>query len=308
MDTATANALLPSEPTSVTVNPKALVYTMIAEPKWGKSTWFTSIPNSLLLAFEAGHTFISANKIVIDVWDYNRKDKPEPYKDNQGVMHMTMVQAQEVILASDMFDFITTDTADMAVKMCLDFNLKKLGIAHQGDWDYGKGHDMAMNTPFRQMFGQIIKSGRGVGFVTHTDIQTSQFASQTRSKRDCTLPGGIKKFIVPQSDVILNGKFGPKLPNGRRSRILVTEGADDVLAGMRGNVNTYLPPQFIVNHDDPWSQWEEFFTSVEAVEKAMKDFEALRGGESPQTQEADTSPAAETVATTPKKAVKAKAR
>lgn len=295
MDTETANSLLPDSPTEVIPNPKALSYLMIAEPKWGKSTWFSNIPNSLLLAFEQGHAFINTHKVVIDAWDYLRKEKPEPWKDGDGVVHMSMKQFGEVIVASDRFDFIYADTADMAVKMCLDFHLKKLGLAHQSDWEWGKGHDMAMNTPFRQAFGEIIKSGRGLGFITHSDIQTSQFANkENRSKRDCTLPSGIKKFLVPQADVILNGQFGPKLPNGRRSRILVTEGADDVLAGMRGNVNVYLPPKFIVDHENPWKQWEEFFTSTEAVEKAMADYAALKGQVSvqqEQPQAAEASPA-----------------
>ncbi len=304
METTEANALLPDEPTSAVVNPKALVYTMIAEPKWGKSTWFSSIPNALLLAFEQGHAFIKAHKVVIDVWDYI-KQKADPYKDGEGVVHMSMMQFVDVILASDRFDFVIVDTADMAVKMCLDYNLKRLGLTHPTDWEYGKGHDMAMNTPFRQTFGRIIKSGRGIGFITHTEIKTSQFANQQqRAKRDCTLPGGIIKFVIPQSDVILNGQFGPKLPNGRRARILVTEGADDVLAGMRGNVETYLPPKFIVNHEDPWGQWESFFTSVEAVEKAMTDYASLRAGTAQETT-AEASPAQSEPA---KKAVKAKAR
>jgi hypothetical protein len=303
MDTATANALLPEEPSSAIPNPKALVYTLIAEPKWGKSTWFGSIPNSLILAFEQGHAFIKAHKVIIDAWDYNRREKPDPYRDAEGNHHMTMMQAVEVLLVSDRFDFVVIDTTDMAVKMCVDYHLKKLGLSHQTDWDFGKGHDMAQNTPFRQAMGQIIKSGRGVGFITHTEIKTSQFANtQQKSKRDCTLSGGIIKFVVPQSDVILNGQFGPRLSNGKRSRILVTEGADDVLAGMRGNVDVVLPPKFIVNHENPWGQWESFFNSPEAVEQAMDEYAALRGSQQnpEQPPQTEASPA--------KKAPKAKAR
>lgn len=304
METEAANALLPDEPSSVIVNPKALVYTTIAEPKWGKSTWMSSIPNSLLLAFEQGHSFIKTHKIIIDAWDYvGKANQQDPYKDGNGDIHMTMMQAVDVITSSDKFDFVSMDTADMAVKMCLDYNLKRLGLAHQTDWDFGKGHDMAMNTPFRQAVGKLIKSGRGIGFITHTEIKTSQFANQQqRAKRDCTLPGGIIKFIVPQSDVILNGQFGPKLPNGRRSRIFVTEGADDVLAGMRGNVETFLPPKFIVNHEDPWGQWVSFFENPEATSQAMQEYEALRGA-------AKQEPApAEPAAAPAKKVIHAKAR
>jgi hypothetical protein len=224
------------------------------------------IPNSLLLAFERGHAFHSICKIAIDKWDGH---KFEMYDDEEGCRHMTMKQAAEILEASDKFDFVIFDTADMAVKKCTDYWLNKLGHAHLQDaGDFGKGYDLCQNTPFRQLVGAILATGRGIGLITHSNITTTNFAKGAKSKRETTLPGGIHKFLHTQADIILHGSFGARRPNSKhRERILQTEGDEETLAGNRTK-GINLPPKFIVDYDNPWKQWCEFFKDPKAADKA----------------------------------------
>ena len=180
---AWANSMLPPARHSSKARPEALCYTVMAEPKFGKTTWGCAFPDSLLLAFEQGHAFIDAFKMVIDCWDYNmpHNKKPSVYEDAEGLYHASAVQVKEIIENSDRFKTVIVDTADMAAKLCLDFHLKKHNLMHQQDWDFGKGGDVCLNTPFRQLFNAILKSGRGVIFITHSDTTDSRFAGQQKS-------------------------------------------------------------------------------------------------------------------------------
>lgn len=284
-----ANSMLPPLPHSAKGSPIKLCYTIIAEPKFGKTTWACSAPDSLLLAFERGHAFISAHKIEIDAWDFNvpASKKPDVY-DQDGIFHMSMMQAVDIITASDRFSFVVVDTADMAAKFCLDYHLKKNNLTHPQDWDFGKGYEVCLNAPYRQAFGRILRSGRGIAFITHTNTTDSRFAGQQKSKKESTLPGGVAKFLIPQSDVILHGKFGPRDPSTqRRTRIFQTEGSDEVLAGARGVGQQYnLPPRFIVDQARGFEQWQEFFDDTEAASRASVEYEALtRGAKSASTEE-----------------------
>lgn len=310
--TAWANSILPQAPHSALADPISLCYTLIAEPKFGKTTWACNVPDMLLLAFEQGHAFVSAHKVVIDAWDYNVPEsrKPLPWTEDPGnpgaLVHMTFMQAVDIITASDRFPLVGFDTADMAAKKCLDFHLKKNNLIHPQDWDFGKGHDVCLTTPFRQAVGKILTSGRGVIFITHTDTTDRRFAGQSSSKKECTLPKGIAKFLIPQSDVILHGKFGPRDPaTKRRSRIFFTEGSDEVLAGARGVGQQYnLPARFIINQDNSWEQWTEFFNDPEAAGRASVEYEQLVN--TAKKQSGDAAPEAEeTQPAKPKPKVKA---
>lgn len=289
-----ANALLPQKKHGEKADPKKLSYLFIAEPKFGKTTWMSAIENSLLLAFEKGHAFIEAYKVNITAWAAPGSE----ITDIDGLIHATFMDVVEVIVQSDQFDFVIFDTADMAVKMCLDYHLKKLGISHPSDWEFGKGYDAAMNTPFRQAINRITASGRGVGFITHTETKDSRFSSGTKSRKECTLPGGISKLLIPMADVILHGRFGLRnKKTGKRDRIIVTEGSDDMLAGGRVQRTARLPGRFIVDPEDSWKQWCSFFDNPQASFDAEAEYEKAMQG-STGTPAPDEAP----VKTSPRKA------
>ena len=268
-----ANALLPDKPTSKIIKPEKLSYLLIAQPKWGKTKFFMQFPNSLLLAFESGHSFQRGFKVVIDRWDQHR-GKFEPTKDDEGCSHMTMIQAVEVLEASDKFDFVIIDTADMAVKMCVDYECGKRGVEHPADaGDFGKGWDLTMTAPFRKAMLRILKTGRGIGFITHTKVEIAKFSTGEVARKESTLPKGPMAFVHGQADIVMHGEFGRKNAGRRlRDRILVCEGDMDTMAGNR--TGTMLPARYIVSPDKTWEQFKSFFTDATAADKAELEYKS----------------------------------
>jgi hypothetical protein len=276
METEEANALLPAQPTKAPTDARRLKYLVIAPPKWGKTSFLCSVPDSLLLATEEGHAFHETHKIIIDAWDKARADRGLGV-DDDGNHHLSMVEAVEAIIASDRFQFIVIDTADMAAKLCLDWHYKQMGVKHASDaGDYGKGWDLCLTQPFRQQIGQLMKSGRGIGFITHTNVIEKKVGNTTTSRAETTLPSQVQKFLHTQADVILHGSFGRKVPGSLdRDRIISMDGTNEILAGSRVRGVT-LPRKFIVSPDHPWEQWAGFFTDPDTVEQANKEY-AERG-------------------------------
>src|SRR6478735_4806116 len=158
-----AMGFLPKKATSSRINPATLVSLLIAAPKWGKTRFFTSNPNSVLLCFEPGYKFVKCKKIIIDKWD--QKKTAYPIKiDSDGDPHMTAMQALEALEATDLYDMAIVDTVDMATKMCIDFFTSAAGKDHPSDMgDWGKGWEKAQNNPMRQFLLRLQKTGRGVG-------------------------------------------------------------------------------------------------------------------------------------------------
>lgn len=255
---------LPTTTTKSSADPLSLRYLCVAPPGWGKTTFFNTFPDSVLLACEEGHKFVEGYKIVIDAWD----ESPER-TDNDGNLHLSFLEAITRLDASERFKFVTVDTVDALIKMCIDFHLgvvqsRSKGIVdaeHISDLgDFGKGYDLAMNNPMRQAFAAILKTGRGMAFITHTEMKTYDHKGNVKtSKKETTLPNGIIKLLYPQCDLILHGEFGAvRDGNKHRDRIVRTEGSEEILAKNRGGV---LPPAYIVPVDEheQWEQFEGFF-------------------------------------------------
>jgi hypothetical protein len=272
LSTKAANDMLPQEPTKTPVDPRRAKYLLIGPPKWGKTTLGCSVPDSLLLATEEGHMFQEAHKIIIDSWG----NKLGPGHDDDNNLHLSMEEAVETICASDRFQFIVIDTADMAAKMCLDYHYKKFGASHAEDvGTYGKGWDLCLTQPFRRQIGALMKSGRGIMFITHTSIVTRKVGQSEQSRAETTLPSQVQKFLHTQADLILHGNFG-KLRKGmrERDRIISLDGTNEILAGTRVR-GVALPKKFIVDPNDPWGQWETFFKDPKAAAKAEEQFKQL---------------------------------
>lgn len=259
-------ALLPTKPRKTKKDPLSLVYLAISVPKWGKTTFFCDAPDALLIAFERGFQFQSCPTVFIEIW---HDPKFEPYTDEDGVIHMTMTQLKKTLLASDKYRFLIFDTADMAAKKCSDYHLEKYKWQHAQDGgDFGRGYDIVQNTPFRQMVGALMGTGRGIAFTTHQAVTEMKTKKGQVIKKETSLPGGVYKFLHSQADVILHGSFGKKQKDNKyRDRIWQTEGDEEVLAGNRSR-DLYLPAKYVVDPERPWAQWAEFFTNPEAAAEA----------------------------------------
>lgn len=268
---------LPQEKTSVTVDPLQLVSMVVAPPGWGKTEFYGSFPDNLMLCCEEGHRFVTGYKIVITCWDYRNKDDfKEPYQDETGTLHMSFMQAIELLEESDRYKHITIDTVDSLVKMILDFYYVTKKVDHASDLgDYGKGWDIAQNTPFRRAINRLIKTGRGLGLTTHEEVQNRNFKAGIRAKKETTLPNGVWKYLFGQLDLILHGTFGRRDKGTKqRQRLIVSEGSEDILAKNRGGK---IPPVYICNLGKQWEQFGSFFANPKTIETELARYEKIYG-------------------------------
>lgn len=264
-------SILPTKSTAAEVKPSQCVILLIAEPKWGKSSFFMSNPNALLLGFEAGQKFLRGKKLAIDKWDQKR-GRYEGKIDSEGVRHVTAMQAVDALEKDNAFDFVIIDTVDMAVKMCADYFCELGGKEHPSELgDYGKGWDQAINTPMRKFLMRILKTGRGVGLITHSKVEVQKFTSGEKARKEMSLGKGPRYLCESQADIIMHGELGRKRSGNRlRDRILVCEGDMDTLAGNRSG--TMLPSRYVVDPAGAWAQFAKFFTDKTAADKAEADY------------------------------------
>jgi hypothetical protein len=289
-----ANALLPEEKTKAPTDARFLKYLVIGPPKWGKTTFGCSCPNSILLATEEGHLFHETHKIVVDAWDKHREDRGLAI-DDTGTHHLSLVESVDAICASNKFQFVVVDTADMAAKMCLDWHYQKFGVNHASDaGDYGRGWDLCLTQPFRQQITKLMKSGRGIMFITHTNLIEKKVGTSVMTRYETTLPSQVQKFLHTQADIIIHATFGKKRKGfAERDRVISMDGSNEILAGSRVR-GIKLPKKFIVDPDQPWTQWSSFFTDEGAVAKAEADYTQLvLGGK--EAEESAAEPQAQTI-------------
>jgi AAA domain len=272
--------LLPTKPPRLILNPRKLRYLLCAPPKWGKTTFATGAPNSLLLAFEAGYASAECPIVVVTEWDRSYKERAKGWlQDDAGIVYTSALEVLEELERANPYEFIVIDTVDMLVKMASDHCCAAAKVEHPSDGgDYGRGYDLLQTTPVRRFYNRLTRIGCGIAAITHVKERTERdkFGVE-RYRRETTLPSAIQSFVHTQSDVIMHGFFGRRR-RGQidRDRIVSFDGTNEVMAGTRLR-QVHVPNKYIVapptseSLDLPWQQWENFFTNSP---QAGKDAEA----------------------------------
>lgn len=236
---------LPAAATDQVVSMTSLAWLAVAPPGFGKSEFFSLFPDCIMLCAEAGHKFITGHKLIIDEWD---SKKGEQAVDDDGNIHVSFMEAVRRITRSERFKFVIIDTLDALIKKCIDAHVSAANQKHLSDLgDFGKGFDLGQNDPIRKSLNDLISTGRGLGLITHQQINTNNFSKGAKSKKETSLPNGIHKIIFPQMDIVVHGEYGGiREGNQYRDRIFRTVGSEDILAKNRGG---FLPSAFISPYD-----------------------------------------------------------
>ena len=280
--------LLPTKAPNLIQDPKLMKYLVIAPPKWGKTTFFSGVPNACLLAFEAGYASAECPIVVINAWDRPYSQKKEGWAtDEQGVVYTSAMEVLEELEKNNPYDFIVIDTVDMATKLCTDYHCDLARVQHPSEGgDYGRGWDLLQTSPFRKFYNRIVKLGVGVAALTHVKErqETDRFGND-RFRRETSLPTGIQSFIHAQSDCIMHGFFSRRRKGHHdRDRYISFDGTNEVMAGTRLK-KVFIPNKYIVDsptREDlslPWKQWAKFFSNnPQAGQLAEEQFTKLSEG------------------------------
>lgn len=268
---------LPLQKTKQVAKIDSLKIFWIAPPGWGKTVNSTAIEDTLLLACEEGHRFVNGYKIVIDSWGGK-----EDYIDDEGVLHLDMIEAVERIRKTDRFKHIVIDTIDEMLRMCVEYHTGRKKAEHISDLgDYGKGFEIGRDIPMQKILNQIIKSGRGVSYLTHQHTKVIKVGKgdnqREKTIKGSTLPDKVFTYVHKQCDAIFHGEFG-KHRKGQvgRDRIVHTEGSEEMFAKNRGDL---WPKRFILPQEPEEVQklLREFLTNPESKEKAYQEYLKIYG-------------------------------
>lgn len=232
-------------------SPRNLI--LIAKHKVGKTTICAQIPNSLILDFEKGTSFLSARKVYI-----------EHYSDLNKVS--TALRKQNIEL-----DYVIVDTATKMSEMALVLAEKLYSESPIGThWigrDKEKYHSI-LNLPkgagyywFRVAFTKLINKIKTfaprVIFIAHTKDETLLSGTSEIETLDIDLPGQLKRLLAQDSDAI-----GYVYRKGKQN-IISFKTKDTVTCGAR---QPHLrEKEFIISEMDPTNEnvintyWDQIY-------------------------------------------------
>ena len=178
------------------------------EKKIGKTSLTAQFGQNLNLSYEIGYKGLSIFQVDIPDWETSRAVVRKLRKDKT-------------------FSTLTVDTADMAFKKMEKFVLKKHGIEHPSELEWGKGW-AALRQEFEDYIDALTHTGKGVILLSHTqekEVRTRDGESYDRIM--ATVPKAGREIIEGLVDIWAHYGY-----EGKR-RVLTIRGDDHISAGHR---------------------------------------------------------------------------
>lgn len=198
--------------------------------KWGKTTIFSTYPDTLFLLFEPGgkglRIFTAGKNGYIETWEDARD----------------IVDALE---KTDRFKNVCFDTVDRAYAMCLRWVCDKRGIEYpgkdaHGKDDFGKSWN-AVESEFTELIQRIVRTGRGVCFTSHAKEAEIETPDGKKAPRVFpSMSGQARRTVEALVDFFFYGDY-VKAPDGSIMRVLITEGDETIWAGQRKVISEGFP-------------------------------------------------------------------
>jgi hypothetical protein len=190
------------------------------DPKVGKSTFCSQMPDPLFIATEEGLHALEVFQAPVTTWE-------------------EIIKVLSELHSSDRFQTVVIDTIDNAYQMCQDYICKKHEIKHPQDLDWGKGWSL-VNKEFQRVMVKLTREGRGIVFVSHAQHITIKTRTSEITKAVPTLPNSARRFILGISDIIF---YAEVLDTDKGiKRVIHTEPSESWEAGDRtGKFPPLLP-------------------------------------------------------------------
>lgn len=262
----TLNIPLPEKPSAIERRLEKYITLVYGREKWGKTTLFSTYPDTLFLMFEPGAK-------GIEIFDFNH--------DAGGVTSWEIAKEalRQLEATKKRFRNVCIDTTDRAYDMCLDFVCKERGIDYPGQDEFGKedfGKSWrAVRQEFTDFVQRIIRTGRGVCLTSH--VREAEIEAVDGKKYTRVYPSMGKQArttVEALVDFFFYGEY-VKGPGNKVLRVLVTEGDETVWAGHRKIEGSDFP-RFL-----PVLEPDEGYETIKAAfdgEHPGIDVEAIRAG------------------------------
>lgn len=195
--------------------------------KTGKTSLATSIPRSLLLAFEKGYNAI-AGIFVQDVpnWRVMKEILRELKRDD----------------VKEKYDSLIIDTASIAWEKCVEYICIQNNVNDLGDIAWGKGFS-ACRKEFSKMFQEISMLGYGIIFLCHSEEKIPLGGNENDAYIAPLLDKRPYAIINGMVDIIACIDVDPKT----KERFLQTRSTQRIFAGSRFK---YMPERIPLSYED----------------------------------------------------------
>lgn len=235
---------LPKEKSQKETNYLKKIYTVIGEPKIGKTTIASQFGDEknkvLFFACEAGHKEQEIYKWyveeTVDETDFKTGEVTEItiQRDPSNWMHFKQC-VMEMTKQND-FKCLVIDTADNLFTWCQAHVRRRDGFLHESDLGFGKAYDM-VKKEFEAPLAYLSQKGFGIVFISHAKESEVEEKNRKFRKIDSSMSNTAKKVIQPLSDYILYFHLGE---NGER--LIRTKATPSIVAGDRsGRLPELLP-------------------------------------------------------------------
>jgi hypothetical protein len=200
---------LPTQKSTPVESINECIILVYGEKKIGKTSLVAGFPETFFAMFEPGATGLSIFKDDVRDWGH--------FQEIVGALERSPGQ----------FKTVAIDTVDMAYEMCFKWYCKREGITHPSEGGFGV-HWKGIENEFRTQLTRLLKSGRGVIFISH--CADKEFELKTGAKYNKVVPTMGKQassFITAFADIIgYYGYYGDQ-------RFLTIRGSDEVESGTR---------------------------------------------------------------------------
>jgi hypothetical protein len=222
------NRPLPMKKRSPVIDAERRTYCLYGIPKVGKSTWAAGMPDPLFFAFEDGcrhlEVYITPEKELEYTWSMWLDD----LRKVRSLIKQNKCPYRTLVI----------DVAELCYEACRKHCLKKYGVDHESDLDWGKGWSV-VEWEFSRVLSGVKNLGLGLVLLTHMDDrEIADFAGKKHTKHTTSLPKKAREIVFGMADVILFATMGIDPVTGKWRRELHTKPSQDHDAGGR-----YLNPE-----------------------------------------------------------------
>jgi len=203
------------------------------EPKTGKTTFATQMPNHLLLAFERGYDALP-EVIAQDITSWGKmKEVLRELKKPENLEY---------------FKSIIVDTIDIAADMCQQYICSQLGIENIGDGGFENNGWVKYKKEFEETFRTLSQLGYAVVFISHVKSTTKK-DKVTKQEWTSVKPSAQSSAlaIIENMADIYGYVHQVKLDNGQKKAVMTIRTGDDIACGGRFK---YLPDEIDFSYDN----------------------------------------------------------
>lgn len=201
---------LPTEPTTPVNELGRYSMLLYGLEKIGKTSLAAQFPDAFFLLCEPGGKALSIYGREVKTW-----------ADFKGYLSL-------LDKSPGKFKTVVVDTVDIAFKLCEEYMLRKMGITHESDEEWGKGWSLVRNE-FALSMARIINGPRGVVFISHaTEKKLKRRDGRSSDRIVPTMPSQARAVLEPMVDIWSYYQY-----DDGGKRILTIRGDDFIAAGHR---------------------------------------------------------------------------